>query len=208
MSDSQQHQVIPHHTALREELERVHGEVRKLEKENLRLAVENARLYEAAYRDRLTGLGSRLVYEETLESLPHRIEVISMVLIDLDFFKSINDKYGHVVGDAVLARFGAILRTVSHETDTSVRIGGEEFAVILRGCNEAGAAKYAARLHSRIKEDLVIHLEDGRLVNVTASLGYAQYRGEEDPWVFYKRVDQALYAAKNAGRNCIRAADR
>jgi diguanylate cyclase (GGDEF)-like protein len=140
-----------------------------------------------------------------METLPQRTGPISLVLVDLDHFKHINTKFGHAGGDQVLIRIGRTILDEAFDTDVCIRMGGEEFAIFLFDCNEAGAQKFAQRLHTRIR-DRHVHLTDGRLVKVTASVGCGQYQHGESARAFYDRVDQALYAAKDAGRDCIRSA--
>ncbi len=198
----------------REELERLRGELQRRELELhrrdgeiARLVSDNKRLHGLAYRDTLTGVGSRLCFDEKLEHLLHINDPLSLVLIDLDHFKQVNDQYGHLAGDAVLTRFGDILRTVSQERDTCARIGGEEFAVLLRNCTEAGAEIFANRLLRHVREDLTVHLDDGQVIKATVSIGFAQYN-KQSARAFYGRSDKALYAAKEKGRDCAVAASK
>ncbi len=192
-------------TALKEENDRLKARLHQLEEDNERLLREKNHLYDLAYRDPLTGLSTRRVYQEVMDTLPHRVGPVSLVMVDLDNFHQINSKFGHSGGDQVLIRVGKTILDEAFDTDFCVRLGGEEFAIILRDCDESGAQKFAERLHGRIR-DRVVHLNDGRIVKVTASLGYAQYRPGEDTRAFYDRVDQALYVAKSTGRDCIRLA--
>jgi diguanylate cyclase (GGDEF)-like protein len=128
-------------------------------------------------------------------------------MIDLDHFKKINDEHGHGIGDEVLERFGAILKTVSHrQNDICARWGGEEFTVILRNCDLHGANVFVERLLRRIREDLVIHRKGGHLIRATASLGVAQRASDESMTELMVRADQAMYEAKRAGRDCVKVA--
>ncbi len=191
----------------REELERLRGELQRRELELhrrdgeiARLVSDNSRLHGLAYRDTLTGVGSRLCFDEKLEHLLHINDPLSLVLIDLDHFKQVNDQYGHLAGDAVLTRFGAILRTVSQERDTCARIGGEEFAVLLRNRTAAEVEHFTDSLLRHVREDLVVHLEGGEVINATVSIGSASY-SNEGTRAFFGRADKALYEAKEQGRN-------
>jgi diguanylate cyclase (GGDEF)-like protein len=194
---------------LQGELERLKGELRGREEEVTLLKRENRKLSDLAYRDRLTGLGSRIHLEETFEYLEDKAEPLCVLMIDLDHFKKINDKHGHGIGDEVLERFGAILKTVSHrQNDVCARWGGEEFAVVLRNCTLEGAGVYVERLLRRIREDLVIHRKGGCLIRTTASIGVAQRAPREAMTALLARADQAMYEAKRAGRDCVKVADK
>ena len=188
-----------HSTSCREELERARAELHRREDEIARLVSDNKRLHGLAYQDHLTGVGSRLLFDEKLEHLLHITEPLSLVLIDLDHFKRINDQYGHQEGDTVLTKFGAILKTVSQERDICARIGGEEFGVLLRNRDEVGAKMFADRLLRHVDEDLVVHTELEQVLKASVSIGYAQYAGE-GARAFYGRADKALYDAKRSGR--------
>lgn len=191
-----------HPAALKEENERLHADLRRMEEEITGLRRKNRELHELAYHDKVTGLFSRIHLQEIFDSLEDKIEPVCLVMVDLDHFKKINDQYGHHIGDAVLSRFGAILKTVSHrEKDVCVRWGGEEFAVLLRSCDLKGADVYVNRLLCRIREDLVIHLEEGPLLHATASIGIAERADNESMTALLRRADKAMYAAKHAGRD-------
>ena len=166
-------------------------------------------LQELAYRDRVTGLSSRIHLEEVLTDMEDKTETFCLAMMDLDYFKNINDQYGHHIGDEVLGRFGAILKTVSHrENDVCARWGGEEFVVILRNCDTAGAKVYGDRLERRIHEDLMIHQEkEGTLVRVTASVGIAQRARGETVESLMRRSDKAMYWVKQNGRNGVKIAE-
>lgn len=194
--------------ALQEALDRALSQVREQQEEITNLLQKNERLYELAYYDGTTGVGSRVLYDEKLKLFQHLSDPFCLVLIDLDHFKSINDRYGHSAGDAVLARFGAILKSVSHQTDVLARVGGEEFAVLLRGSSLNEARAYVDRLLEHVREDLTVHLPDKQVIKATVSIGYAKYHKEskENKKAFYGRADKALYAAKRAGRDCAIAA--
>jgi diguanylate cyclase (GGDEF)-like protein len=126
----------------------------------------------------------------------------SVVMIDLDHFKSVNDAHGHAAGDEALRRFARISRASLRQIDTLARMGGEEFAIILPGTDEAGAVVLAEKLRSNL-EAMTIR-QDTATPAITASFGVAQVsafdQGIEDA---LGRADSALYGAKRAGRNCV-----
>ncbi len=121
-----------------------------------------------------------------------------MILIDIDFFKKVNDEYGHMAGDLVLKVFTEILRENVRTTDTVGRWGGEEFLLILPGTSISIAAAIAETLRLRV-EDRV--MPGG--IHITCSLGTAEYRLGERAEDLIKRVDDCLYEAKANGRNCM-----
>jgi len=160
--------------------------------------------------DALTGLHNRRGFEEELEqqcaqalrsSLP-----LSVAVFDLDHFKSVNDTYGHDVGDVVLKKLAEILHCKAPRTlrqsDYSARVGGEEFAIILPGTHKAGAMLLIERLRSIVEMELRIALPD-KEVQVTASFGVAEMGMHEKPGQLLKRADNALYSAKRTGRNRV-----
>ncbi|SFD25437.1 diguanylate cyclase (GGDEF) domain-containing protein [Thiohalospira halophila DSM 15071] len=164
------------------------------------------RLYREATRDALTGLFNRraLLAEMERARLDCRRtgEPLSVLLFDLDLFKRINDTHGHLTGDAVLADFAGVLRGVCQRECLLSRYGGEEFLVALPG-RDAGAARVLAetiRAETRGRE---VRAEDGTPVSYTVSVGVAQGGEEEAVGALLSRVDQALYQAKEGGRDLV-----
>ncbi|NPB05778.1 MAG: GGDEF domain-containing protein [Aquificae bacterium] len=178
-----------------------HLRLYKLGLENLNRLLAEVRLRSA--RDPLTGLFNRRLFNEYLlkrvRELYRNGEKVSLVLLDLDDFKRINDLYGHPFGDEVLRRVARLLRTAVREGDAAFRWGGEEFAVFVRG-DRAAALSLAERLRRKLEETTV----NG--VKVTASFGVAEYSGEE-PKEFFQKADRALYEAKRKGKNRVEVAD-
>lgn len=200
-------EVTRHPAVVQDENNRLHTELQLREEEIVELKKEIRRLRSLAYFDKTSGVRTKVFLEEAFEVLEDKTEPFCLVMLDLDHFKKINDDYGHIKGDEILNRFGSILKTVSHrENDVSARWGGEEFVVLLRNCDMAGAKVYAARLERRIKEDLVIHLDNGSLLRATASIGVAECRLKESMISLLARADRTMYEAKSAGRNCVRFA--
>lgn len=126
---------------------------------------------------------------------------LSLIAFDIDNFKSINDRYGHAVGDAVLSRFAAILRSAVHEKDVVARIGGEEFVLFLAGADGESAYQIAERLRTVLESSQFNEIE--ATLCVTTSAGVAQYRPGEAVGELLVRADHLLYAAKRAGRNRV-----
>lgn len=128
---------------------------------------------------------------------------ISLLVLDIDHFKQVNDNHGHAGGDAVLKKVADALRMIAREQDVTARLGGEEFAVLVPETAAAGAAIFAERARDAI-ESSVTEVR-GQAIRVTASIGFTERMPEEldiDPVL--RRADTALYAAKSAGRNCAR----
>lgn len=160
-------------------------------------------------RDGLTGLYTRSAFFELEAEIEKRgrTEGYSLLLMDIDFFKAINDKFGHCGGDVVLAHVGRMLANTFRLSDVVVRYGGEEFCVVLYGCIEADAAAYAQRLVNEANRQSV-RLSDGRSTKFTLSIGYASAQPSADACAHQEslqsvinRADKALYRAKESGRN-------
>jgi diguanylate cyclase (GGDEF)-like protein len=151
--------------------------------------------------DPLTGLLNRRGFDATAERVigTSRGGLFSLIVCDIDHFKSINDTYGHRGGDNVLRSVATILREASRGGDVVARIGGEEFVVLLLETDAAEARVFAERLREDLERARFTAVAPGR--SVTASFGIAQRREEETVWDVVSRADRALYAAKNAGRN-------
>ncbi len=167
-------------------------------------AVENARRYREARQladtDALTGLHNRRMFHETLGREVARAQrygrVLSLLVLDLDDFKDVNDRYGHLAGDAVLAEVGERMRSVARSADVPCRIGGEEFAVILPESNLADAEAVYQRLAEAISSRPV-----DEIGTIRFSAGLAELRADDDALSFFERADRALYEAKRDGKN-------
>jgi diguanylate cyclase (GGDEF)-like protein len=177
---------------------------------------ENARLFESATFEGLTGLYRREAILEILDREWSRTvrydRPLAIALADLDRFKWINDRSGHLVGDLVLQRVAAELREQLRETDFIGRFGGEEFLLVLPETELAGAAHLAEKIRARI-EQLGIPLDDGEILKVTISIGVASRSDVRGDGLTRARpllsaADAALYAAKRAGRNRVESATR
>jgi diguanylate cyclase (GGDEF)-like protein/PAS domain S-box-containing protein len=150
--------------------------------------------------DFLTGLHTRKFLDEALTRHAATEEMpFSCVMFDIDHFKKVNDTYGHQVGDTVLKEVALIIKDCSREGDTACRYGGEEFVVLLPGNGLDRAVSIAERIRQRIAGKVC--LPDGKCV--TASAGCSEYAAGEDGFLVLQRADQALYAAKNSGRNRV-----
>ncbi|EQM75482.1 sensor domain-containing diguanylate cyclase [Stutzerimonas stutzeri] len=161
-----------------------------------------------ATSDFLTGAKSRGFFTEAvgvqISNAARHGQPLSLALIDLDYFKRINDRYGHPVGDETLRMVARTCQRALRAGDVLARLGGEEFAVLMPRATEADAMEIAERLRHSIAQGAV---SSGELtVTITASLGVAQLAAGEDFAAFYNKADKALYAAKQRGRNRVVAA--
>lgn len=161
-----------------------------------------------AVTDPLTDLFNRRHFEEAFErelarSKRHRLD-LALLMLDLDSFKSVNDLYGHPLGDGVLRRAGQVIRRSVRESDTACRFGGEEFTVILPETDRLGAHVLGERVRREVERDFSERDVDGRLVAMTISGGISCYPEDGDRISsLIDCADLALYAAKSAGRNRI-----
>jgi diguanylate cyclase (GGDEF)-like protein len=179
------------------------------------VAIENARLHrliqKQAKTDPLTQLLNRREFEEQLAREVERAQrfgtPVGLVVLDLDDFKLINDRFGHLAGDGVLKAAAGAIRQCTREIDQPARWGGEEFAVILPHTGLDGAARLAERLRQAIAERQ-IPTPDGRSVRVTASFGVAALPGSGSTQVeLTAAADDAVYRSKRAGKNRVSLAD-
>ncbi len=170
-------------------------------------ALVNAAIYKEAITDGLTGLAHRRHFEHTLtfETERSRREgsPLCLLMLDLDFFKTVNDTHGHVVGDEVLRSTGRLLKARSRPGDLVARYGGEEFAVILPDCDLQQAVVVGEALRKAIKETFAREGPARITISVgAAAFEAAQDRSHED---FIKKADEALYASKRDGRDRVTA---
>jgi diguanylate cyclase (GGDEF)-like protein len=189
------------------------AELRARVRAALRMKRAQDLLTQRAQIDALTGLHNRAYLDELLEAsirrATHGGAPLSLVMMDLDHFKSLNDSYGHPFGDLVLQRVGDLLSRSTRPCDTACRYGGEEMALVLTDTDIAGARAVAERIRGALEE---IELAPrGKLVSVTASFGVAEALATVTPGeelrasVLIAAADAALYVAKSDGRNCVRA---
>ncbi len=166
------------------------------------------KMFQAALRDGLTGTFNRRYFEERLASeiafAKRHDAPLMLMLADIDHFKRINDQHGHRAGDYVLERFCQLLASQVRTEDVFARYGGEEFALLCRDTDQQQAAVLAERLRHLVEVEPIVH--DGQRIPVTVSIGIAGTRENAayDHDRLVELADQALYAAKSAGRNRTR----
>jgi diguanylate cyclase (GGDEF)-like protein len=162
--------------------------------------------------DALTGLRNRRWLDKNLSRLAERFQrsahPLSVIMLDIDFFKKYNDAYGHGIGDRVLSSIGRVIEATLRATDYGVRYGGEEFLIILPDTDLAGGIITAERLRKEVQK-MPFQTDDGNDVpHVTVSLGVAQMGKKEKAEKLVKRADAALYRAKKRGRNRTERSER
>ncbi|WP_157018054.1 GGDEF domain-containing protein [Cryptosporangium arvum] len=159
-----------------------------------------------AITDPLTGLSNRRYFEQSLATEVVRARrnkrPLSLVVLDLDHFKQINDRHGHPAGDAALVQVGTLLQVITRDSDVVARYGGEEFVWLLPDTDEEGAAAMAERLRGTLASHPVA-LPSGDPLWITGSLGVASARETIDATVLTASADEAMYRAKSEGRNRV-----
>lgn len=174
------------------------------------IVMENARLFELATYDGLTALMRRNAFDGVFSDEIRRCRrynrSLSLLMIDIDHFKKINDNYGHPFGDLVLKRVAATLKEHLRNTDTPARYGGEEFCILLAETELSAALKVAENLRAKLEKLTISNNEHS--IKVTASFGVYSGTGKELPEesAIYQRADNALYRSKEQGRNRVTAA--
>ena len=159
-----------------------------------------------ANTDVLTGLPNRRflldrLTEEAVEA-DRFTRPLAFILLDIDHFKQVNDRYGHMVGDEMLRHVGRVIQGSLRRYDLAARFGGEEFAVLLPNTGREAAHRVAARIRERLETEEV-EIAEGRMLAVTASLGVAERAPGEEISELIRRADEALYRAKHEGRNRV-----
>lgn len=181
-----------------------------VESENLDLVLKNSILSEIAARDMLTGLYNRLYVTEKIDSEMNRSQrhgcPVSILMLDIDHFKRVNDSFGHSAGDGVLRSVAQVLRDSCRVYDIPGRYGGEEFCIVLPETKVGNTTVVAERIRERLAANRFVIGSDS--VVVTASIGIAgidsiESEGVVSPSALIDRADRALYSAKHLGRNRV-----
>ncbi len=177
------------------------GSVRKEKDRQMTRLIEELQVL--SIRDPLTGLSNRRdfahAFADELARISRKEASLSLIFLDLDHFKRVNDSHGHHVGDEVLKATAAHLRSCCRPYDTAARWGGEEFIILLPDTDEQEATVFAERVRISLQEGISPTI----LFPVTISIGVAQYRPGEPLEPLVERADQALYLAKQNGRNQV-----
>ncbi|MDH5570860.1 MAG: GGDEF domain-containing protein [Gammaproteobacteria bacterium] len=171
----------------------------------LRNAIWYQQAIMAAQLDPLTGIQNRAALDKTLArevTLAHRNNTpLSLIVVDIDFFKKINDEHGHATGDDILKSFAQCINNSLRGSDIVFRYGGEEFVILLTGSDGRSVRAVANRVRKAIEDFKFI--SNDQLIPITASLGTASLTNKDSTKSLFKKADQALYCAKESGRNQV-----
>ena len=189
-----------------------------IEDANVRLIAQNQELYrvnevflQLSITDDLTRLHNHRFFHDSMPREMKRSlrtgEPLSLILIDIDDFKKLNDRHGHSVGDSVLRQTAIVMNGEVRDLDLLARYGGEEFALLASHTTLEGAAALAEKLRLAVSEARfpVVTLEGPSVISITVSIGVAQFRGDEK--ALFNDADRALYRAKDSGKDCVALAD-
>jgi len=172
----------------------------------LRNALTYLAALRAAHKDPLTGTSNRAALDTTLvrevEMARRHATALSMIVIDIDLFKAINDSFGHAIGDEVIKNLTCVIDKVIRKSDMLFRFGGEEFVVLLSNTERDGALLLAERIRREVEKTTVRTTH--RHVPITISLGVATLANDDSAQMLFEKADRALYQAKASGRNCVR----
>ncbi|MBU0720303.1 GGDEF domain-containing protein [bacterium] len=165
------------------------------------------KLRDTSLRDGMTGLYNRRFLEEFIDQImsqANRLDTsYSVMMLDVDFFKMVNDTHGHDVGDKVIVALANVLKENIRDSDLAIRYGGEEFVIMLHNATNEGTLKVAQKIHSEFGK-LIFDVGVGETLQKTISIGISKYPTDGDTiWKCIKYADTALYSAKNTGRNKI-----
>jgi diguanylate cyclase (GGDEF)-like protein len=171
--------------------------------------LRNAKLYQSALKsalkDELTDFGNKRALASSLHreaelAIRHNAP-LSIIMLDIDYFKAINDNYGHLAGDSILKDLAATIKKCARQSDLCFRFGGEEFLMILDSTDSHQAILVAERIRKTVAE--FTYLYNGKIIPVTISIGAATFEPSETLEKFQSRADSALYEAKKQGRNRV-----
>lgn len=188
--------------------QRLQSNAREIDK----LRKELKQVREESMRDALTGLVNRGGFDKSLEEAMQNSQIygapLALMLIDIDFFKKINDTHGHVLGDRVIRHIGGLIRQHISVDDVAARYGGEEFAVLLPNTTLIDAEAIAEKIRKIVGETRLKRLDNNvNIGRVTLSAGVTLYQTGESARDFVQRADNALYASKRSGRNKVTVAN-
>jgi len=174
------------------------------------LVILQKELEALSFKDGLTGVANRRMFDSILEvewaHARRNNQPLSVIMLDIDYFKQYNDCYGHIEGDACLKRVAQTLNSAATRArDLFARFGGEEFVLVLPGTDEGSAAKIAERCRSLIFKEQIPHAQSpvSQILTVSLGVGTITPSHQDDPLAFVETVDKRLYQAKQHGRNCI-----
>ncbi|MDH5654370.1 MAG: diguanylate cyclase [Spirochaetia bacterium] len=182
---------------------------RKLQTKIKQLKDINETLEQMACTDSLTQLHNRKYLFDRLKELNNKKErygyQFAFLIVDIDYFKKINDSFGHQMGDCIIKELGSVIQTKTRDSDIVARLGGEEYAVVVTDQDESGCKSMAENIRSSIEEHEFCKNEDSELKHVTVSMGMYLSRQKDGLSIeeIYKKADECLYNAKEGGRNRV-----
>jgi diguanylate cyclase (GGDEF)-like protein len=192
-----------------QEATRLEDLLKKQEEATRKLEEHNKKLLDMASKDPLTGLDNRRIFNRSMDTEIDRVkrygEAFSLLVVDVDHFKRVNDTYGHPAGDKVLKELAARMKTALRDVDQIARLGGEEFGAILPSTSGTGARVAAERLRASVEGQPFS--VDGLDLPITVSVGgvtIAKNSDIADADDIFAAADKAMYDAKNKGRNQVR----
>ena len=195
---------------IRSDRDEINDSNENLRTHNIKLRQVNELLEQLSITDGLTKLHNHRFFQDQLTREIRRATrastPLALLLIDIDDFKSLNDRFGHAAGDELLHGLALIMNATVRSSDLLARYGGEEFAVRAPDTDQEGASLLAEKLRTAIAESSFILGESMRLTRATVSIGSAQYGGNRKK--FFDEADRALYRAKAAGKNCVMMDER
>lgn len=202
---------VPFHSGSLEEADEIEKKVERLTR-HIALAIKTPILYDRAVVDGLTRLYTKRHFTEQFATLfeqsARTVRPLGLIMIDIDYFKKINDTHGHLSGDIILAGVAEIVKNSTRKYDTAYRYGGEEMSVVLPEADVSKALRVARRIRKSVEENEFIS-DSGEVVPVTVSCGVASFRdGMKSPQDLISSADEALYKAKETGRNKVVAAKK
>ncbi len=175
---------------------------------NMTITAYQARLEKLAVTDKLTSAYNRRAFDllmaQAVKEVKRDGKDLSLILFDIDWFKKVNDSYGHLAGDKVIQDVVNLTRQTLRESDVICRWGGEEFLIILRECNLENGTRMAENIRQKVGAHITTFQKND--IKVTISLGVAQYTGDDTEDSLLSRADKSLYLAKNNGRNRVERA--
>ena len=170
---------------------------------NLTISFYQKRLEKMAITDKLTGAYNRYAFDIVINSILKDIQrkkfILSVILFDIDYFKKVNDEFGHLAGDAVIKNIVKISMNTIRESDVLCRWGGEEFLILLKECSLDDAYEISEKIRKTIRRTPIVY--EGKKIFSTISLGVSQYHPSEKKDSLISRVDKLLYTAKQNGRD-------
>lgn len=179
---------------------------RQVKQRTKSLSLANKKLQRLANIDSLTGIYNRgyvlRLAEKYFDVAKRNHAPLQVLSLDIDYFKNVNDTYGHQVGDIVLKLFCGKISTILRSSDLFGRIGGEEFLICLQNTSYEGAIVYAEKILEEV-EKISYKTQQGELLTFTVSIGLAEFKDQESLEILIGESDKALYAAKDSGRNCV-----